>query len=60
MSPFRNSEGLAPIPLGNSVNFLFDMNDSLESTSTEERLELSHPPATKMDFGPPDISKNNL
>ena len=51
MSPSRNSEGLPSIPLGNSANSLFDMEDSFEITSTEESLRSPNPPATKMDFG---------
>ena len=59
MSPSRNSKGRLEISLGNSANSSFDMDDSFESTSTEESVKLPVPPATKMDFGPPEIRKKN-
>ena len=55
LSPSRNSEGLHVMPLGNSVNSLFDMDGSLEIASREESLKPSSPPATKMDFGPTEM-----
>ena len=44
------------MPLGNSAIFLFFIDDSVDSTTTELSLELSSfPPATKIDFGPSEI-----
>ena len=57
MSPFRNSEGLPEIPLGNFANSLFLKEDSLEITSTEISSERLLPPATKMDFGWTEMKK---
>ena len=62
LSPSRNSEGLLEIPLGNSVNFSFDKDNSLETTSSDESfapLVPPNPPTTNMDFGPTVIKKNS-
>ena len=38
---------------GNSANFLFLKDGTVDRTSTEASLSsLSYPPASKMDFGP--------
>ena len=59
--PWWNNDGRPEIPLGNSANFLFFNDDSLEMISTESRSELSpYPPAIKMDFGSTEMkSKKN-
>ena len=49
------------MPLGNSANFLFVSDDSLEIISTESSGGyLAYPPATKMDFGSTEIKKTRI